>query len=386
MNRKTTIVVLLLLLLLMGGAGAAAAVYLRADHREPELTLRTDVVTEYGQDLSMYELIDRVEDESDFSLTVNCPQGTLTPDGKGVTFPGVGSYQVELTARDEHGNFTTQSTVVQVVDTTPPELTAEEFTAFVGKELNYLEHVSAQDAVDGDISAAVQCSAARVDLNKPGRYAINYSVTDRAGNTATLSSYVTVAYPPAKKITLNEEEVWLSGNEYIQLKAKVKPSDWHGSVEWESSQPEVAEVSDGLVVWKGVGECVITATAGEKSASCKLHCEPPAATEVRLSKHRLTLEENTSVTLSAQVLPSNWTGTVEWVSSDPAVAIVDQEGNVTWISSGTCTITASAGEQSDECKVTCNRRSVQGLLEEILGLTEEDKKRYGGHTPSMLAQ
>lgn len=374
MNRKNTMVILLLLLLLMGGAGAAAAVYLRADRREPELTLRTDVVAEFGQSLSMYELIDRVDDESSFTLSVSCPQGTLTPDGKGVDLPAVGSYQVEVTARDEHGNAATETTVVQVVDTTPPVLKAEEFTVYVGKELNYQKHVSAKDAADGDLTGAVQCSAPKADLNTPGRYLVSYSVTDRSGNTATATGYITVTYPPAKKITLSETEIWLAGNEYEQLTARVKPSDWHGTVEWESSQPDVAQVSDGLVVWTGEGECVITARAGRKKARCTVHCEPPAATEVRLDEHRLRLEENGNASLIAQVLPSNWSGTVEWWSSDPTVATVDEYGTVTWVGSGTCTITAAVGEVSDECQVECGQSSIQSFWHDLFGLNAQENK------------
>lgn len=380
MNRKNTIVLLLLLLLLMGGAGAAAAVYLSADRQEPELVLRTDVVAEFGQSLSMYELIDRVDDESRFTLSVHCVQGTLTPDGKGITFPALGSYQVMVTARDEHGNAVSETTVVQVVDTTPPELKAEEFTVYVGKDLNYRAHVSASDAADGDLTDAVQCSASQVDLNTPGRCPVSYSVTDRSGNTATLTSYVTVTYPPAKTISLSETEIWMAGNEYQQLKARVKPSDWHGVVEWESSRPEVAKVSDGLVVWAGEGECVITARAGKKKASCKVHCEPPVATEVRLNQHKLKLEENGTASLTARVLPSNWSGAVAWWSSDPAVATVDENGTVTWVSGGSCTITAAVGELSDECQVTCKRRRIQTFWEDLLGLNSQESEDHMPHS------
>jgi hypothetical protein len=376
MNRRGSVLVLLLVLVLMGGVGAAAAIYLKTDRREPELSLRTDVVTEYGESLSMYELIDRVDDESAFTLSVSCPQGTLSADGKNIDFPGVGSYQVELTARDEHGNYTTQFTTVEVEDTTPPELKAEEFNVYVGREPDYLEHVAAQDKADGDLTDKVNCSSSQVDLKKPGRYPISYSVTDRAGNTTTITSYVTVSYAPAKKITLSEKEIWLSGNEYLQLTAKVKPSDWHGTVEWKSDHPNVAQVSDGLVVWKGEGECVITATAGKQVASCTVHCEPPAATEVRLSNYKLKLKEGETAVLTARVLPSNWTGTVDWWSSDPSVATVDETGTVTWVSGGSCTITAGVGEFTAECEVTCGRSSMSSLLDQLLGRAEENNNSH----------
>ncbi len=372
MGKKNTILVLLLILLLMGGVGAAAAIYLKTDRQAPELTLRTDVTVEFGQPLSMYELIDRVNDESSFTLSVSVPQGSVSADGKSIEFPSVGSFQAELTAADEHGNAVTQSTAVEVVDTTPPVIQAEEFTVYVDKDLSYQGHVTATDAADGDLTQSINCSAGKVKLSEPGRYPITYSVTDRSGNSATLTSYVTVMYPPAKKISLSEKEVWLAGNEYIQLKAKVKPDDWHGEVEWSSSNPEVAEVSDGLVVWKSEGKCVITARAGQQEAQCSVHCESPRATEVRLNKHSLKLAAEESFTLTAQVLPSNWTGGIEWWSSDPAVAQVDENGTVTWVGGGSCTITASAGECSAECQVKCKNSPLQDFWENLLHPTDEE--------------
>lgn len=375
MKKRRTLAIMAVILLLFCGIGAAAALYFKADREPPVLTLRTGVTWEYGQPLSMYELVDRVKDDSRFTLSVSAPQGTLTEDKKSVQFPALGTYQVVVTARDEHGHESSEVTLVEVVDTTPPVISAEEFTVFVGKDLNYQEHVSAEDLADGDLTKSIQCNAAKVSLKEPGRYPITYTVTDRSGNTAALTSYVNVIYPPASKITLSEQEIWLAGNEYDQLKAKVKPSGWHGVVEWTSSDSAVAEVSDGLVVWKGVGECVITARAGEKEATCTVHCEPPRATAIWLNRHSLTLDDNESETLTAQVLPSNWQGTVQWSCSDPAVATVNENGVVTRTGGGTCTITAVADDFSDSCEVTCKSHPVQDFLDDLFG---------GGNSPGMI--
>lgn len=55
----------------------------------------------------------------------------------------------------------------------------------------------------------------------------------------------------------------------IQLKAKVKGSS--EEVKWKSSDKSVATVSKkGLVRMKGTGSCLITATVGSVSASCRI--------------------------------------------------------------------------------------------------------------------
>ncbi len=58
-------------------------------------------------------------------------------------------------------------------------------------------------------------------------------------------------------------------------------------------------------------------------------------------------------TLTATVTPANTTDTVEWTSSDPAVATVNG-GVVTQTGVGSATITATCGEQSATCAVTAS--------------------------------
>lgn len=45
---------------------------------------------------------------------------------------------------------------------------------------------------------------------------------------------------------------------------------------------------------------------------------------------------------------------IAWASDDETVATVSTAGLVTWVSDGTCTITASSGTPSDTCAVTCS--------------------------------
>ena len=71
-----------------------------------------------------------------------------------------------------------------------------------------------------------------------------------------------------------------------------------------------------------------------------------------LDIHERTININGSFTLTATILPENATyNTATWTSSDSNVASVDGNGKVTGKSTGNCTITASAGTESDECIV-----------------------------------
>ena len=76
------------------------------------------------------------------------------------------------------------------------------------------------------------------------------------------------------------------------------------------------------------------------------------ASSVTLNKTTLSLYAGDSETLTAAVEPSDATDTVNWTSSDPSVATVDENGVVTALKPGTATITATADGVTAECVIT----------------------------------
>lgn len=75
------------------------------------------------------------------------------------------------------------------------------------------------------------------------------------------------------------------------------------------------------------------------------------ATGITLDKQSLTFNDLTEQILTATVEPSNATDEIVWTSSDDSVARVE-DGVVTPVSKGNCTITATAGKVSATCDVT----------------------------------
>ena len=76
-------------------------------------------------------------------------------------------------------------------------------------------------------------------------------------------------------------------------------------------------------------------------------------TKIKLNKSSLNIEANNSAQLSATITPSNATlKDIYWVSDNPAIASVDQNGKVTWLKAGNTTITAMAIDGSG-VKATC---------------------------------
>ena len=73
---------------------------------------------------------------------------------------------------------------------------------------------------------------------------------------------------------------------------------------------------------------------------------------VYLNTTSLTLSQNASYTLSAEVEPLSGDQTVIWSSSLPSVAVVDGNGNVTTLADGTTVISAVCGGAGAYCTVT----------------------------------
>lgn len=78
-------------------------------------------------------------------------------------------------------------------------------------------------------------------------------------------------------------------------------------------------------------------------------------TQIKLSATTVELTEEGMVwMLSTEVQPANTTDKVTFVSSNPAVATVDENGKITAIAGGETVITVTCGEQSAQCSVKCS--------------------------------
>ena len=147
---------------------------------------------------------------------------------------------------------------------------------------------------------------------------------DGGGNTGAVT-----------ELKLDKAEVHMSPGQVWQLNATVKPEGT--SISWSSNKTDVATVDrEGKVTAVALGEAVITASAGEKSAQCLVKVEKEVAIEgISLNKSSLTLKEGETFQLVATLIPENATPkTIEWISSIPSVATVDENGLVTAVRNG----------------------------------------------------
>lgn len=79
------------------------------------------------------------------------------------------------------------------VDTVPPVISgADDVAVEFGASFDPMAGVKVVDDVDGDVTGAVKVSGDTVDTSKPGAYALAYTVSDAAGNEASVTRVATV--------------------------------------------------------------------------------------------------------------------------------------------------------------------------------------------------
>ena len=161
---------------------------------------------------------------------------------------------------------------------------------------------------------------------------------------------------PAQSISLNPElSLTVGGSK--RLEVAFNPTDVTSkALSWSSSNESVASVSStGVVVALTPGEVTITATTTNgKTAECKVTVNPIRVTTVTVEPAVAEITVGDVLSLSASVDPDDATyQTIEWSSSDAAVATVDEDGNVKAIAPGSVIATAKSPDgPSAECQIT----------------------------------
>jgi hypothetical protein len=134
---------------------------------------------------------------------VDACAGSVSVSVTGTVDPSTpGSYALVYSAQDPSGNADTLIRTVQVVDTTPPQITLNGANPLVVECHGAFTDpgASATDVCAGAVSVSV---SGTVDPNTPGNYALVYSAHDPAGNAATVTRTVQVADTTPPQIAMN---------------------------------------------------------------------------------------------------------------------------------------------------------------------------------------
>lgn len=128
------------------------------------------------------------------------------------------------------------------------------------------------------------------------------------------------------------------------------------TVTWASNDESVATVdSEGNVVSLDTGAAIITATAGDKKATCLVFVVTGVipVESVSIDRFLVNIFMGNKVKLNAIVAPVDATyEKVIWSSKDETIAKVNDKGEVTGLAPGkTTVITATVGDKSGSCVV-----------------------------------
>lgn len=219
----------------------------------------------------------------------------------------------------------------------------------------------------------------------PGETTVHAVTTDGGKMASCLVKVGT----PVKGITLSvSSKTIYVGDPSLDISAALTPANaTDKSLEWSSSDPEVASIAPGAALHAVIkplkpGKTTITATTkdGGFTASCEVTVKRHVS-GVSLNKASLTLYVGETESLAATVAPEDASDkTVAWSSDNSAVASVSN-GKVTANKPGTAVIKVVTNDLSKEaaCTVTVKRHA------ESVELSQKEIKLYLGENRSLTA-
>lgn len=278
-----------------------------------------------------------------------------------------GTAVITATTADGTASASCTVTVNATIRVTGVTLDKTSVTVTEGETVSITATVAPADATNPRLvwsssnASIAECNNGIVIGKKAGTANITVSSAD-GGKTATCSVTVKAATVeiPVESVTLDKVSMSLSDGATGTLLVSVLPATASNrTVTWVSANPDVADVSNGIVTAKSVGstEITVSTTDGGKSAYCVVTVTPAviSVTGVRLDETEIKLNTGTFRKLVATVQPENADNqTVEWESYNTSVAVVSSDGTVTAMNPGTTVITATTqdGRFAAACALT----------------------------------
>lgn len=289
---------------------------------------------------------------------------TVDDSGK-VTTVNPGECIITATSQDTGVFATCKLTVTEPV--TGITLNYTDMFIYTGEKFVLLPNVTPIDAdnkavtyLSSDPSVATVDGMGIVTGVKGGSCVILVTTVERG---LVASCQVTV-YEFVTSVKINEKDVkYINIGSSKSFTASVTPdSATNRGVIWSSSNPNILSVSQkGVVTAKGLGTATITATAADGSGiydSVVLTSITPVSS-INVSPSYVTVREGQTAQVTATITPGNATiKDIDWSSSDPSVASVDYNGEITGVSAGICYVYATSTDGNDivgKVKVTVKK-------------------------------
>ena len=265
-------------------------------------------------------------------------------EGGIVTGRSAGTVVITATASNGKKDSTLVTVLNEEVIPNAVSLNSTHLKIEKGKKETLIATVLPDSSTNKTITWSTSDKNVVVTAKKPGSAVI--TVTTFNGKTATCRVDVYDGNDiPVEGIHLNETSRIIYVNSKFLLSYTLDPLNaTNRDVTWSSSDESIAVYKNGYVTGLKKGTAIITAkTANGKTATCEVIVKEIDVLSIELNQTEVNLKVSENVTIKAIVKPEDATNkTLTWVSNNPQVAEVDQNGVVTAKAEGEATITATS--------------------------------------------
>lgn len=247
-----------------------------------------------------------------------------------------------------------------------------------------------QYSVSHSSTDAIGNNVANITLKQPfegkktiqcvAKYILNNYQQSRTYTYEITCSPVDIAlYPTVMSLDMGQSQT-------LQWQFNPSNPQYGATVTFSSNDISIADVDfNGKITARGAGTTTITATTNYfTTATCQVTVNPMLATSINLNQSAMNLTVGSSQKLTATVLPAGASDkSVTWTSSDESIATVDANGNVTGITTGLATITATTNDGSNlgaSCAVT-----VSGITANAIRLDKTELEMSAGQSYKLTA-
>ncbi len=130
----------------------------------------------------------------------------------------------------------------------------------------------------------------------------------------------------------------------------------NAKIQWSSNNKEIADVNNGIISGVSEGTAIISASYNGMSVQCIVMVDETIIPIEKITITQNEMEGNVGgiLHLSANINPQNTTedSTITWTSDNEKIAVVNKKGSVILLAPGKVTISAKAGNKSDQCTIT----------------------------------
>ena len=209
-----------------------------------------------------------------------------------------------------------------------------------------------------------------------------------------VSSFITVNVTiPVEAIFITPSVITCVIEDTYQIEAELLPNNaTDKKITWSSSNPSVADVSEGLVSAHSVGTTIITAASKNNTATLKV-CVIRRVVDVLIDSF-VTIQPQQTYQITPTILPLDATiHTTIWTSSDTSIVDVSENGLLSALSVGKATVTLTVTDgisihvsassitvaipvsdiSIEQNNVTCNLNDVYQINPVILPSSATDK-------------